>query len=526
VVIEPGQTASLDIGPPLRNTVQVTRERNILRLTYQLLGQASSPASFNFALDSVPASYDIVATATSFAYGGPGGWEGHGLKPLPTTQFPQSVGLGETWDPALLQQAAAIEAYEARYIFQSETLYSTGRRGEHWRREGIVIRAPNADLARDPRWGRSEEVYGEDPFFNGTMAVAFIKGLQGDDPKYWQAAALLKHFLANSYEDHRNSSSSDFDQRLFWEYYSVPFRMGFTEGGAKAVMASYNAWNGTPMAVNPILKSIVREQWGVDVISSDGGAVKLLVDPRKLFPTQKEAVVACLKAGINQFLDRYLDETKAALKDGSITEAEIDALLRPKFRVTIRLGLLDPPEMVPYAKIKDSPGPWNTEKGRAVSKEMALESVVLLKNAGGLLPIDRNAVKSVAVIGPRANDVALDWYSGTPTYTITPLDGIKAAAGAVKVNEAASNDDDAAVNAAKQSDVAIVFVGSHPTCGAGWAKCPTPSDGKEAMDRKWIDLEQEALVKRVYAANPKTVVVLVSSFPIAIKIPIVGIIIN
>jgi beta-glucosidase len=144
--------------------------------------------------------------------------------------------------------------------------------------------------------------------------------------------------------------------------------------------------------------------------------------------------------------------------------------------------------------------------------------VVLLKNAGGLLPLDRGAVKSVAVIGPRANDAALDWYSGTPPYTITPLDGIKDKAGAaVKVNYAANNDVDAAVNAARQSDVAIVFVGSHPTCDAGWAKCPTPSDGKEAMDRKWIDLEQEALVKQVYAANPKTVVVLVSSFPFAIN---------
>ena len=198
------------------------------------------------------------------------------------------------------------------------------------------------------------------------MAVSFIKGLQGHDPKYWQAAALLKHFLANSNENYRTSSSSDFDERLFWEYYSVPFRRGFLEGGAKAVMASYNAWNGVPMVINPILKRIVQDQWGVDVLSSDRGAVRLLVDPRKLFPTQKAAaVVACLKAGINQFLDTYKNETLEALKDGSITEAEIDALLRRKFRVAIRLRLLDPPEMVPYSRIKDSPEPWNTEIERS-----------------------------------------------------------------------------------------------------------------------------------------------------------------
>ena len=123
--------------------------------------------------------------------------------------------------------------------------------------------------------------------------MAFAKGLQGDDPKYWQSAALLKHFLANSNEMFRTeASSSNFDQRLFWEYYSVPFRMGFLEGGAKGVMASYNAWNGTPMAVNSVLKSIVRDQWGVDVLSSDGGAVKQLVTAHKRFATQQEAVVA------------------------------------------------------------------------------------------------------------------------------------------------------------------------------------------------------------------------------------------
>ncbi len=342
-----------------------------------------------------------------------------GRQPVTTTQFPQPPGMGESWDPEMVRKAAAVEGYEARFISQTAK----------YDRQILMLWGPQSDLARDPRWGRSEEVYGEDPFFNGTMAVAFIKGLQGEDPKYWQSAALLKHFLANSNEDHRNSSTSDFDERLFWEYYSVPFRMGFTEGGAKAVMASYNAWNGTTMVINPILKSIVRDKWGVDIISSDGGAVKLLVDPRHLFPDQKAAVVACLKAGVNQFLDRYADETKAALKDGSITEAEIDQLLRPKFRVTIRLGLLDPAEMVPYSAIKDSPEPWNDDKNKDVSKKIALESVVLLKNEKDFLPLKKDSIKSIAVIGPLADTIAWDWYGGTPPYKVTPLDGIKAARG-------------------------------------------------------------------------------------------------
>ena len=138
---------------------------------------------------------------------------------------------------------------------------------------------------------------------NGTMAVAFIKGLQGGNPKYWRAAPLLKQFLANSHEDHRNVSSSNFDERVFWEYYSVPFRMGFLESGAKAVMASYNAWNGTAMAVNPILRSVVIDKWGVDVIPSDAGAVRL-VNPRLVtsLPVETGIGLARLRQRIRDFV--------------------------------------------------------------------------------------------------------------------------------------------------------------------------------------------------------------------------------
>lgn len=445
-----------------------------------------------------------------------------GRQPITTTQFPQPPGMGESWDPEMVQKAAGVEGYEARFITQTAK----------YNRQILMLWGPQSDLARDPRWGRSEEVYGEDPFFNGTMAVAFIKGLQGEDPKYWQSAALLKHFLANSNENHRNSSTSDFDERLFWEYYSVPFRMGFTGGGAKAVMASYNAWNGTTMVINPILKSVVRDKWDVDIISSDGGAVKLLVDPRQLFPDQKAAVVACLKAGVNQFLDKYADETKAALKDGSITEAEINDLLRPKFRVAIRLGLLDPAEMVPYSTIKDSPEPWNTDRDMDVSKKIALESVVLLKNEKDFLPLKKESIKSIAVIGPLADTIAWDWYGGTPPYKVTPLDGIKAAVGPnVKVNYAANETGNAAVNAAKNSDIAVVVIGNSPTCGPDMAHdwyntyegggytlpCTNPSDGREGRDRESITTPEEQLVKQVYEVNKRTVVILVSSFPLAIN---------
>ena len=451
--------------------------------------------------------------------------ERFGRKPVTTTQFPQPPGMGETWDPEMVREAGGVQGYEARYITQTA----------QYDRQILMTWGPQSDLMRDPRWGRSEEVYGEDPFFNGAMAVAFTKGIQGDDPKYWQAAALLKHFLANENEDHRNVSSSDFDERLFWEYYSVPFRMAFLDGGAKAVMASYNAWNETPMAIHPILRSIVMDKWGVDVISSDGGAVTLLVNPRHAFPNQEAAVVACIKAGINQFLDRYQDEVRAALKDGSLAESDIDQALRAKFRLEIKLGLLDPPAMVPYTAIKDSPLPWDTDRDRSVSRKMALESVVLLKNQDNLLPLDKKKIKSIAVIGPLADVVHWDWYGGTPPYAVTPLQAIRNKVGpGVTVNFAAYDTPDgegAALKAASESDAAVVVVGNDPTCGDqahAWYSTPTegggitlpctvPSDGREGRDRETLDLYQEQIIKQVFIKNPRTVVMLITSFPFTIN---------
>jgi beta-glucosidase len=463
------------------------------------------------------------------ALGGPGGWEGRGLKPLPTTQFPQSVGLGETWDPELLQKAAAIEAYEARYIFQSESQHATSEEGERYRREGIVIRAPNADLARDPRWGRSEESYGEDPYLTGTMTVAFVRGLQGENPHYWRTASLMKHFLANSNENGRGGSSSNFDERLLREYYAVPFRMGVMEGGARAYMTAYNAYNGIPMAAQPILRDIAMHEWGFDgIICTDAGALTNMVTEHKYFPDINQATAGAIHAGINQFLDKYREGAAGAVEKRLVNVSEIDENLRGVYRVMIKLGLLDPPELVPYAKAKGTAPAWDNEEHKVLARKITQESIVLLKNellknvpvknSQPLLPLDRTKLRSVAVIGPYADQVALDWYSGTPPYAVSPLDGIKNKLGAeIKLAFVHDNSRGEAVKIARAADVAIVVVGNHPTCNAGWAKCPLPSDGKEAIDRKSITLEQEELVKQVLAVNPKTVVVVISSFPYAIQ---------
>lgn len=438
------------------------------------------------------------------ALGGPGKW-GRGA-PLPTTTFPQAIGLAQTWEPELVRRVAEVEAREARHVFHVH------------RRGGLVIRAPNADLGRDPRWGRTEECYGEDPFFNGVMTVAFVRGLQGDDPRYWRAAALLKHFLANSNEDGRESSSSDFDERAFHEYYSVPFRMGIVEGGARAYMAAYNAHNGVPCAVHPVLKRVTVEAWGQDgIICTDGGAFKLLVSAHQAFPTLEAAAAATLRAGITQYLDDYRGAIRKALEEGLIQEAEIDQALRGNFRVMLRLGLLDPPSRVPYARVDSQSEPWKRAEHRAFCREVTAKSVVLLKNAGGLLPLDPENLGSVALIGPLADRVYLDWYSGTPPYSVSPLSGLRAALkGRASVEHVSGDDASQAVAAAGRADVCIVCVGNHPTGDAPWAEVTLPSYGKEAVDRKSLDLESEALVRAVFAANPRTIVALISSFPYAI----------
>ena len=449
------------------------------------------------------------------AQGGPSNWGRR--NPTPTTQFPQAYGLGATWDPELVRAVAEQEATEARYLYQSAK-YS---------RAGLIIRAPNADLARDPRWGRTEEVFGEDPYHVGTLATAFTCGLQGDDPRYWKTAALLKHFLANSNEDGRESSSSDFDPRLWREYYAKPFEMAVRQGGSRALMAAYNAVNGTPAHVHPMLKDIVVGEWGVDgIVCTDGGGLRLLVEKHRAFPDLPTAAAACVKAGINHFLDKHKEAVTAAVARGLLTEADLDAALRGLFRVSLRLGLLDPAEGNPYSSIgaTGTPEPWVQPETRALVRRVTQRSIVLLKNDAALLPLDRQALRSIAVVGPLANAVLPDWYGGTPPYTVTPREGIEAA-----VNPAFSTDEgvavrwagdlsDAAVEFARRSDVAVVCVGNHPEGNAGWETVTSPAEGKEAVDRRELGLAhgQEDFVRRVCAANPRTIVVLVANYPIAL----------
>jgi beta-glucosidase len=247
----------------------------------------------------------------------------------------------------------------------------------------------------------------------------------------------------------------------------------------------------------------------------------MLVRASHTYATDAESAAAAIHAGINQFLENATKPVHDALDQKLITEADIDRNLRGIFRVMIKLGMLEPYGGDKYAHIGyDAPAPgashddpWLWDKNKQLARKVTDESIVLLKNQGGLLPLNPAKAKKIAVIGPLADKVALDWYAGTPPFTVTPLAGIKARAKDAEVTYSDGSDTAAAVDLARAADVAIVVIGNHPTCDAGWAKCPLPSDGKEAIDRKTLTLAQEDIAKAVLAANPKTIVVLQASFP-------------
>ena len=426
----------------------------------------------------------------------------------PTTGFPQAYGLGETWDTDLLHRVATYISTENRYLFQNAK----------YRKSGLIMWTPNVDLGRDPRWGRTEECYGEDAFLTSRLAVAFIKGIQGDHPKYWRNASLMKHFLSNSNEYGRTFSSSNYSDKLFHEYYAYPFYKGVTEGGSQALMTAYNAYNGIPCIMHPVLRNIVMKEWGLNgTLLTDGGAFRLLLSDHKRFDNDRAAAAAaCIKAGITKFLDEYKDAVYEALHRKLISVEDIEKAIRGNLRISLKLGLLDHAEDNPYAAIgvTDTIAPWSKPETKALVREATLKSVVLLKNQAHLLPLDRHKIKKIAVIGQRATEVLQDWYAGKPFYTVNVLDAIREEAGNdIEVRYVKTNRMDSARTVAAWA----VCVGNHPTGNAGGEQAPVISEGKEAVDRQSLQLDQEDLLLQVAQTNPNTIGVLISSFPYAIN---------
>ncbi|MDR0442517.1 MAG: glycoside hydrolase family 3 C-terminal domain-containing protein [Treponema sp.] len=341
--------------------------------------------------------------------------EGH------NTTFPQTIGLAAGWDRDVLRKVGEIAATEARCCYKAK-----GRKG------GLSVWSPTIDLERDPRWGRTEEGYGEDPFLTSELSCAYIRGAQGDDPFYLRISCGPKHFFANNNEKNRGSCNCSIPPRLLNEYYLVPFKAATEKAKAVSMMTAYNEVNGIPMMLHPILRDTVKKEWGLDGhIVTDGGDFLQTVKLHHYFETHGETLAAALKNGADSMTD-LPEEIIAAVKDALerklIDEAELDEHLERILSIRFRLGQFDPEGRCPYDVIDETY--LMRDEYRKASLEAVKKSVVLLKNdAAGdkpLLPLRPDTLKgTIAVMGPLADELHLDWYTGFPTYTSTPLDGLK-----------------------------------------------------------------------------------------------------
>lgn len=439
------------------------------------------------------------------------GTEGlHGIAWLGTaTVYPQAIGLGSTWNTALLNQVGQGIGDEAR-----------GFHAQNPTNVGLSVWSPVVDLLRDPRSGRYEEGYAEDAYLTGQLATAYSNGMTGGDAFYYKAIPTLKHFLAYNQEANRDTINITLDARNLNEYYLEAFRYPIVSGAAKSLMTSYNKVNGVPNTVSSYINSVIRALWNpLDFfVVSDAYGPANLYGSQGYYSSYVQAAAGMIKAGNCSFTQDDSNRTPtvnavtSALSQGLITAADIDKCVTQILRVRFHTGEFDVPANPanPYANLgaeQIASSAHNT-----VALTAAREAVVLLKNTNNILPLSKSI--SVAVIGPRADDNLLDFYSGTMPHSVTPRAGITAKG--VTVRYALDNTNNAATNAAAASNVAIVVLGNKPLCeNGGWAGTCRASEGKETIDRQSIDIEAGdlSLLQSVYAANPNTIVVIVSSFP-------------
>jgi len=441
----------------------------------------------------------------------------------PTTLFPACVGLAATWDTNLVHGVAVVLSDEARAIYNGWHLDPNGPGGH----KGLIYRAPVINIGRNPYWGRNHEAWGDDPFLTGRMAVSYVQGLQGDDPRYLKIAATLKHFAVNNVETDRQKLDAIVSERMLHEYWLPHFHDAVVEGRACSLMASYNAINRVHNNMNRwLLTDLLKHDWQHQgFVVSDLGGVKSMMADNKM--TAEDAVAQSLMAGCD-FSDReFQDNIPAAVRDGKLTVARLNDAVTRVLRVRFRLGEFDPFKAVPYSKI--SPAVINSAEHRAVALKAAQESIVLLQNRDGLLPLDQSKLKRIAVIGPLADRLVLNNYNGKTGLCFTALGGIKdrvapgtevvyAPGGVVtddhwhtKTNAVEPPIDllveqNKAVELARSADVVVVCLGT------------TEAVEQEGHDRNKLGLtgSQEALAQAVFTANPRTVVVLMSAGPLTV----------
>ncbi|GAA4096105.1 glycoside hydrolase family 3 protein [Actinomadura miaoliensis] len=343
---------------------------------------------------------------------------GGAVRTATATVFPQSVGLGATWNPDLLKKVGSAVGDEARGYNKENS--------DVW---GLQLWAPVVNLLRDPRWGRNEEGYSEDALLTGALATAYGKGVQGEDGRYLKAAPVLKHYMANNNEVRRDQTNSSLRPRVKKEYDEVPFKQPLQADAATGVMTAYNLINGRPATAHSDVNDLVRK-WATKPLFNvtDAGGPNNLVNSQRYYGTLAEADAATIKAGVDSFTvddtnsSITINAVKEALSKGLLAESDVDRAVRHILNLRVRLGEFDP-DGGPYGRIGknvvDSPA------HRALARQAATEQMVLLKNQGRTLPLDAGRTKKVAVVGPLANTLYTDWYSGALPYRVTPLDGIK-----------------------------------------------------------------------------------------------------
>jgi beta-glucosidase len=439
------------------------------------------------------------------------------------TSFPQAIGLAATWDDSLIFRMATVISDEARAKHHEYV-----RQGSHERYQGLTFWSPNINLFRDPRWGRGQETYGEDPFLTGRLAVQFIRGMQGDDPNYLKTVATVKHFAVHSGpEPARHTFDAVVSERDLRESYLPHFAAGIREGHAYSLMCAYNRVDGSPACGSDLLlKDILRGEWGFSgYVVSDCGAINDIYERHKVAPTAAAASALAAKTGTDLECGRVYANLVDAVRQGLITEQAIDTAVRRLFLARFRLGMFDPPERVRWAQIPISV--LDQPAHRALARQVARESIVLLKNAGGLLPL-RKDLGTIAVIGPNCDDrrMLLGNYEGAPSDSITPLRGIREAVSrGTRVLYARGSDwvvpSDSgvaeAVRTAEQADVVVLCLGL--TAQLEGEEMRVEVAGFHGGDRTSLDLPaaQEQLLERIIAVGKPTVLVLMSGSAVAVN---------
>lgn len=342
------------------------------------------------------------------------------------TVFPQAIGMAATWNPALIQRVAGAISDEARAKYH-EALRNKGF--SDWY-QGLTFWSPNINIFRDPRWGRGQETWGEDPHLTGEMGAAFVRGLQGDDPRYLKVSACAKHFAVHSGpESSRHTYDAIPSAHDLHETYLPAFRKLVVEAGVESVMGAYNRVYGEPCCASQLLLTdILRTDWGFEGhVVSDCGAITDFHANHKVTADEAESAALAVRRGCDLACDGVIGNLREAVQRGLITEAEIDASLARTLRTRFKLGMFDPQEQVPYASIPLTV--VGSEAHRALAREAAVQSIVLLKNQGNLLPLDAQT-RSMAVVGPNAAslDPLLGNYAGQNERMVTLLEGIIAAA--------------------------------------------------------------------------------------------------